>query len=251
MSSSKTLDRFSVRATECDLNGRMRPDALFAQMQEGAEKNASSMGLSHEALRRRGLFFALARLRLQAVRMPRFTETVVHTTWPGVPNRFFYPRYHTFETEDGETLCRAADLWVTLDPESRGVVSPARAGLVFPDTSGIPAPLELPLRLPPAPAGEPACFSRSPAYSDLDLNGHVNNTRYVTWLCDALGRGAFREGGFIRELTVSYEKEIREDAPLSLSLVRNGEAFSFAVFSAGGLRHFEARGVLERGDGHA
>ena len=64
-------------------------------------------------------------------------------------------------------------------------------------------------------------------------------------LCDALGCGAFLSGRHIREMTVSYEKEIRDTAPLSLSLVRQDRAFAFAVSSEDGSRCFEARGLME------
>lgn len=48
-------------------------------------------------------------------------------------------------------------------------------------------------------------FSRAPQYSDFDVNGHVNNTKYLAWLCDALGFDALR-GAYIGDLVAGSEK---------------------------------------------
>ncbi|MBQ8128888.1 MAG: hypothetical protein IJ175_01395 [Clostridia bacterium] len=106
------------------------------------------------------------------------------------------------------------------------------------------------MKLPPDLAGEPAETERRPLYSDYDLNGHVNNTRYIAWLCDALGRSAFDDGRALQELTVSYEKEIRGEGALRQLLTRSNGAFSYRLLSPEGTRHFEARGTLTGGNDH-
>ena len=231
-----------VRPTDCDLFGRMRPDALFIAMQEGGEHHAFSLGFGYDALKARGLFFALARIHLKTLRAPRYGETLVHTTWPGTPNRFFFPRYHTFTLGDGTPLASAAALWVLLDAQNRRIVSPAKSALEFPDNSDIPAPAPLPMRLP-VHKDMPTPFARAPRYTDYDVNGHVNNTRYIAWLTDALGVDALR-GRYIGELTAGYEKEIRSGDPLDLSLARDGDEFTFLVSSAAEGNHFVAGGTL-------
>ena len=244
-----TGDLYSVRATDCDYNGRLRMDALFIMMQEGAEHNAATLGAGHGQLLSRGLFFALTRMHVRITRMPRFGETVLHSTWPGVATRFFFPRYHTLTLEDGTPLAAAAGLWVTLDTEKRTVVSPVKAGLGFPDTSDLPAPCEEPMKMPAGCTGDAVLSSRSPLYSDYDLNGHVNNTRYISWLCDALGKSAF-DGDALYDLVVGYEKEIRDEAPLTQQLIRSGDAFSYRLLSPEGARHFEAKGTFAGRDRH-
>ena len=239
-------ETFAVRPTDCDMLRRMRLDALFIAMQEGGERHARSLGAGYDALMAQGLFFVLARIHVRTQRAPRTGERVVHTTWPGTVNRFFFPRYHTFTLEDGTPLAQAAGLWVLLDTQNRRVVNPAKASLGFPDNSDIPEPIELPLRLP---AQGEACKSltRAPVYSEFDINGHVNNTRYIAWLCDMLGMDALR-GHYVGDLIAGYEKEIRGEDPLSLSLAREGDAFSFRIASAAGEKHFVAGGTLRQED---
>lgn len=237
-------ETFLVRPTECDLYGRMRPDALFIVMQEGGERHAIELGFGYKTMRALGLFFVLSRVHIRTQRAPRYGDYVVHTTWPGTPNRFFCPRFHTFTLEDGTPLLCASALWVVLDVVTRKTVNPLKAGLAFPDNSTIPMPLELPARLPPL--GKNAIHQvRTPYYGDFDVNAHVNNTRYIAWLCDALGTKAM-QGHYIGSLIAGYEQEIRTIEPMNLSLTRDEEAFSFRVTSVDGKLHFVAGGSLRK-----
>ena len=237
-------EKFTVCGGECDMFSRMRLDAIFMSMQEGGERHAKMLRLGHDAMLSKGLFFVLSRTHLQIHRMPRCGEAVIHTTWPGVSNRFFCPRFHTFTLEDGTPLLSAGALWVILDSENRKIVSPLKADLCFPDNSDIVPPVSLPSRVP-KPGSDPTITSRAPVFSEFDINGHVNNTRYTAWICDALGADTLG-GAFVSDLIVSYEKEIRTDEPLSIQLSRTGSAFTFQVLSHDGISHFFAAGELCR-----
>ena len=235
-------ETFTVRSSECDLYGRMRLDALFLSMQEVGEHHACELGVGHDAMQERGLFFALSRIHVRVVSAPVCGQTITQTTWPGESNRFFCPRYHVFTAEDGTLLAAAGALWVMLDFEHRGIVSPLKLDLHFPDTRDLPAPVALPNRLPPM-ATDVRTHTRTPVYCDYDINGHVNNTKYIAWLCDTLGREALRNA-FIGDIVAGYEKEIRSDAPLTESLSLRDGAFTYCVSSESGMKHFVAGGTL-------
>ncbi|MBR5225842.1 MAG: hypothetical protein IKV90_09305 [Clostridia bacterium] len=237
-------ERLIVRGAECDMFRRMRMDAVFMAMQEGGERHAKMLGLGHDAMLAKGFFFVLSRTHVQVSRMPQCGETIVHTTWPGTSNKFFCPRFHTFTTEDGTPLLSAGALWVLLDTVNRRIVSPTKIDLGFPDNSDIPDAVPLPNRLPRVGENASLC-SRTPVFCEFDINGHVNNTKYVAWILDTLGAQAL-DGRFIRDLTVSYEKEIREIAPLTLALSREEDAFTFQVLSESGMKHFSAFGSLAK-----
>ena len=238
-------ETFVVRATECDKFRRMRLDALFISMQEVGERHAIELGAGYEAMMARGLFFVLSRIHVNITRAPRCGEKVIHTTYPGVSNRFFCPRYHIFTLEDGTPLLTAGALWVMLDTVNRKIASPLAVNLGFPDTSDIPAPIDLPVRLPAMRMENAAVSTRMPRYSEFDINGHVNNTKYIAWLCDALGSKAL-EGMYIGDLVAGYEKEICDEADYTLSLAREGDAFSFTVLSPDGKKNFAAGGCLRK-----
>lgn len=234
---------FTVQAADCDPQGRLRLDALFVAMQEGGERHAIQLGVGYDAMKARGLFFVLTRIHVSTSRMPRLGETVVHTTWPGVSNRFFCPRYHVFTLEDGTPLCAAGALWAMLDTQTRTIVSPLKMDLGFPDTSDLPAPVSLPNRLPTLiPGGVQTVHI--PSDNEFDVNGHINNTKYIAWLSDAVAH--HDERLFIRELTAGYEKEIRSHSELTLGFSTADDSYSFVVSSADGEKHFVAGGTLSK-----
>ena len=237
-------ETFTVRASECDLYGRMRLDALFLSMQEVGERHACELGVGHDAMQQRGLFFALSRIHVHVADAPVCGQAMTQTTWPGTSNRFFCPRYHVFTAEDGTVLAAAGALWVMLDFEHRSIVSPLKMDLQFPDTRDLPAPIGLPNRLPPM-AADVRTRTRVPVYCDYDINGHVNNTKYIAWLCDALGCDALRHA-FIGDIVAGYEKEIRDAATLTESLSLQDGAFTYCVASGAGGKHFIAGGTLSR-----
>ena len=57
--------------------------------------------------------------------------------------------------------------------------------------------------------------SRSVCFTDLDVNGHMNNTRYLDWIMDLLPSG-FHQDHAIKDLTLCYMNEAREGQDLNL-----------------------------------
>jgi len=87
----------------------------------------------------------------------------------------------------------------------------------------------------------------TPQFTELDVNGHVNNTRYISWLCDTLGNKLLKHQ-YLGDLVIGYEKEICSDDPLNISLSHQDDRFTFMIASQSGERHFAAGGTLHMED---
>lgn len=220
-----------IQTRDIDYRERWRPSTIFTAMQETGTTHAQRLGFGREMTLAQDLVFVLSRSRLDMQTYPRLGDAVCTSTWPGKANRFFCPRYHTFTRPDGTPLGAASTLWVLINVKTRQVVSPLKANLPFPDTSDLTPPCPAPDKAAQLEHAAPTLRTYESLYSDIDLNGHVNNTRYVDWLCDSLGTPAF-ENASIGTLVVNYEKEIKPATPLSLSLRRDGERFSFLAEGA-------------------
>ena len=57
---------------------------------------------------------------------------------------------------------------------------------------------------------------RTVNFSDLDVNGHMNNTRYLDWLCDLIPADFHREHP-VKAVTICYMSEALEGQQLQLS----------------------------------
>ena len=71
-------------------------------------------------------------------------------------------------------------------------------------------------------------------YCDVDVNGHVNNTRAGDWICDMLGPERLK-GRPIRHLVINYSREITGGDPVDLSLTLRDDRFSMACRRDGDL----------------
>ena len=57
--------------------------------------------------------------------------------------------------------------------------------------------------------------TREVMYSDIDLNKHMNNARYLEWVMDLLPQNVL-EKCFIGEMTMHYQKEIAPESIVDL-----------------------------------
>lgn len=159
-----------------------------------------------------------------------------------MPNRrVFFPRYFVFRDADGRQIGCAGSLWVLLDITTRKMGSPAEIAARMPDNHDLTAPMGMPATVEEIP-GAATEASRLPVYTDLDVNGHVNNTRYLDWCCNALGIEVMRNHAMLT-FCVNYNQEILPGQEVRTVLHRDGERFSFSGFE-GDVRHFDVGGTL-------
>ena len=111
-----------------------------------------------------------------------------------------------FELKIGEeAIGQALSAWVILDRETRRILRPTQ----------MPAArsyLELAPGNCPAVPGKLLCTALAPhhvhtvRYSDLDINGHMNNVKIVDVVCDGLELDR-QDGLFVSEIQVNYTSE--------------------------------------------
>ena len=112
---------------------------------------------------------------------------------------------------------------------------------MIPDNSDLVPPMGLPSTVAEA-GGEEIETIRQPAYTDLDVNNHVNNARYMDWLSDALGAGVMGKK-YLSSICINYDAEVRPEQEVKLTLQINGDAFSLFGYHDE-KRHFEIGGSL-------
>ena len=238
----KTLQtNFMITAAQTDLNARLRPGALLEMMQEMAGLHAERLGIGREKLLADNLVWVLTRLEVRMERWPRFGESISIETFPMPNRRWFFPRYFIFRDADGSEIGCAGSLWALLDIHERRMCKPDPVIATMPDNSDLTPPMGMPATVAEC-SGEPVCESRFPVYTDLDMNGHVNNTRYADWCCNALGVDTMRTQE-LAAFAVNYNQEILPGCAVETALRCDGNTFSYSGF-IGGKRHFDVGGTL-------
>lgn len=228
-----------IRTRDADVNGHWRPSAILETMQEAAGTHSAILGCGRDVLIRQNMVWILSRVELQMDRYPSIGETIRVATMPMPLRRFFFPRYYIFTDEQGKEIGRGGSLWLLLDINTRRMMPPGDVASLLPDNSDLKAPLGMPPTVELL-EGEETVLPCHPVYTDLDVNGHVNNTKYADWLCNALGFDTMK-AYTPKSIVLNYNAEVLPEHELSLHLVRNEERFRLtgyhgekAAFDIGG-----------------
>ena len=205
--------KMQIPNVAADCFGRMKASWLLACVQEVAGEHSQALGASNGEYNGRRLFWAVTRHRVQIKRLPRAKETITIKTWPCPTTRVAYPRATAAYDEGGNELFRAMSLWVLMDADSRAMVLPGKSGV---NVEGITLGDELDAPVSLAPAGGEQEEKRQVRFTDLDVNGHMNNTQYLNWVEDLLP-AAYHKDHIAKGFTVCYLNEALEGQTLDLN----------------------------------
>jgi medium-chain acyl-[acyl-carrier-protein] hydrolase len=207
------VKQFEINDLYVDCFGRLKPSAILFLAQEVAGHHCLRLGLDWETLAAKNLFWAIVRTKAQVTRLPHRGETVTVRTWPMPTTRTAYPRAMEILDEAGNVLVRTISLWVLMDLSKRTMVLPGKSDV---EVEGIALGTELSSPRNITPAELESHTTRTVAFSDLDRNAHMNNTRYMDWVCDLLD-GQFHRHHGLKEFNLCYINECREGQVLQLS----------------------------------
>lgn len=202
-----------LRACHCDVQGRWKPSAVLLTMQEVGEDHAAALGFSRDFLVGHGMCWVLSRQKVMMRDYPRCGDEVRVITWPGPLQGLYFTRYFRFERPDGSLLGGAATAWVLFDLHERRLLRPAALPGRVPVHEGRQPLLELPGKL--HMDGLTPCARRTVGYSDLDVNGHMNNASYADWVCDIADFARLSRRG-LASWQINYINEGRQGQPIRL-----------------------------------
>ena len=193
-----------LKSKDVDMFRRLRVSRLFELFQEASIRHTEQLGMGREKTLDKGLLWVLLMQRAEVIRMPEYDEEIVLKSWPGETMHLLFPRYYCVETAAGEKLIRASALWSLVDAGTRKVIFPEKYGIVIQgEKNG--EKIDLPGSIPrPEPEKEQRF---TVPYSFVDLNGHMNNTRYYDLAEDCIGAAA--EGKQLKRIDTEYTNEAR------------------------------------------
>ena len=212
---------YTICRHDGDHHGNAKPGALLRYGQQIATMHAEAAGLNDELYAATHTAYVLAKLALHIDRTPRVDETLTVTTRPERCKRAVNKRITFFNDAAGRQVAVLDSRWVLIDTDKRLILR--KHPEAFNDCWAEDVPFELPMKMVKAvpedcaPAGE-----YTATYSRCDMNGHMNNTRYVDILCDALPWNVWDEGE-VRDLKVYYHREVPRGASFALLQAQTGE----------------------------
>lgn len=236
-------ETFSLRPRDCDLNEKWRPSAILETMQDVAGTHSMLLGCGREELIKKRIVWVLSRSELHMDRYPSVGEKITVHTFPTPTRICFFPRYYIFTDTHGEMIGKAGTLWLLLDLSTRRMLPPGDIGKLIPDNKDLSVPMNLPATVGNL-QGEEFVSCYSPVYTDLDANGHVNNTRYADWLCNTLGIELMTEYEPDR-MIFNYNHEVLPGHEVTLRRILKGNEYRLSG-SVNSSVAFEIGGTLRK-----
>ncbi|GHT65457.1 acyl-ACP thioesterase [Spirochaetia bacterium] len=198
-----------------DTSDRLTAAATFDLFQETAINHAENLGVGREALVRSGQGWVLSRISVQWDRRPAWREEVTVRSWPRGWEKLFALRDYDIRDAEDKPIVRGRSGWIVLDIEKRRPLRPQTVMEKLPLNDGINALPGSPVAVDTRADYErldariSACIGeRKAAYSDIDYNGHMNNTRYIQWIQDTIEPGVLEAAAQMR-LDINYLSEVK------------------------------------------
>lgn len=238
---------FEIGTTMTDLYNNCRPAALLEMIQELGTDHANILNMSREYLvEHHHACWILARVWVHMERPIHAGERLTGTTWHREAKGLILYRDTDFFVGE-ERVGEAVAAWVVADLESRKMLRPSVIETIA--ASKVPEKVkEKELRLIKSPKEKAHIYDRTVRYSDLDVNGHMNNTKYADVLMDALDPRELK-GKFLSELQLNYSQECRAGETMEIFRGTLGELCYIDGCGQDGKRRFEATVQFQREPG--
>ena len=216
--------QMTILSEQVDRTRTLKPSALLLMLQEIALDHSRALDLGSDKTLNRNLLWVVTRYYFEIERLPKYEEQITLETYPGPIRRVLFPRHFRMKDADGNVILRASSVWVLIDGEKRAMISPRQYDLPIYD--GLVLEDELPINRPAEPIETTREERFSVPYSYLDLNGHMNNTKYfdacIDWIADET------EGRPLQSISAEYQNEIhyRDEVKVSIGQKKGSYLFT-------------------------
>ena len=230
-----------VRLAGMDVDGRgiCKASALLNHLQIAATLAAEAGGFGRETLiQGYGAFWMLARSWYRLDRPLRWEEDITIRTWHrGGKAAMMYRDYDILV--NGELVGESVSGWVLANVETHRLMR-LSAIRELAGTGGGELCKERTLSKLHCPENLREAERRLMRYRDTDINGHVNNTRYADFACDAVHLERLEEDRFLSSMQIGYLAECRPGDLITMEAAEEAENAYVRGMDESGKSRFEA-----------
>lgn len=218
----KYSEHYQVPFYESDAFQNMKVSAMLAQALQLSGIQSTLLGRSDVWLAEQfNYFWAVIEHEVEVTRLPNFNEEIIIETEATSYNKFFCYRDFWFKDLSGNTLVKSKSTWVLMDRETRKVER-VKDEIVEPyeseKTSKILRPHQF---VKKSKMENPIEVTYPVRFSDLDMNGHVNNAKYYDWAADMVGL-EFLKTHQPEKIFIKYNHEVLYGEMMTSAMSHNG-----------------------------
>jgi acyl-ACP thioesterase len=214
---SPTYDMsYTLLSGDVDVDMNLRLPVMFRLFQDIAGLHSNNLGAGVEYLAdEHRATWVLVRAKAEIARLPGLFENIRIRTWPQAPARVYNRDYCIFG-EDGEVAVRSSSVWVIMNIDTRDIIT----GPIV-DFSEVDFLKERALggalpRFRGKPDDPSPVYEKTLRFSDMDYNGHANNTKYVEFAADAFSVDEMRQKR-MKSIEINFDHEASEGETLQIN----------------------------------
>jgi len=208
-------NKFRIRAFDVDANGRLKVNTILDYFQDAASNDAERLNFGYSNFVPRGLTWVLSWAKFEFFHFPKFAEEIKIQTWGKKQYKLYSMRDYLLFNSNDEIICKGTSAWLLIDSKS---LRPKILPQLFPEIQMLDtkdALSDLPKKIIPKAQTE-IVYSTQIRYSDIDLNQHANNAKYIELMLDCFDQ-EFHKKHIMKTLTVSYNAQSKYGDEIQLS----------------------------------
>jgi acyl-ACP thioesterase len=177
---------YRVHVYETGPDGMLNLYSLFNYMQDIASDHAIRLGFGRDDLMKDNRFWVLSRIYAVISEWPKWEDSIILTTWPNGTDKLFALRNYEVRYPDGRHIASGTSSWLILDLTTKKVQRPDSVLSTYNfDLHSESSPIRYATKIDPAADNSIESQTFRIKVSDLDVNLHTNNVRYLKWVSDS------------------------------------------------------------------
>lgn len=208
-------EEFEIRSYETDFKQDLRPFAFMNYAQYMAEKHATILKFGYENLLENQTVWVLSRVNVNFLEYPRWNDKVSFETWHKGTDRLFGIRDFRMTDSENKPIILATSSWLIIDIKTRRVQRVDKILQNNGENHELGDAVKEPAAKIESPKNPELCMVKRVCYSDVDVNEHTNNAKYIEWATDAIFT-EYSDCLRIKQMTVNFNSECRLNDEISL-----------------------------------
>ncbi|XP_020243882.1 palmitoyl-acyl carrier protein thioesterase, chloroplastic-like [Asparagus officinalis] len=209
---------FYIRSYEIGADKTASIETLMNHLQETALNHASCVGLmgdgfgSTPEMSKRNLIWVVTKMQVSVECYPSWGDVIEVDTWVSSAGKNGMRRdWYVHNRQTGQTIMRATSNWVMMNKQTRKLSKfpeevrteiqsyfMERGPVIHEDNGRLPKLNDN--------AADHVLRGLMPRWSDLDVNQHVNNVKYIGWILEGAPISIF-ENSELASMTLEYRRE--------------------------------------------
>lgn len=235
-----------INVYNVDMNKKARPAGLLRVMQECGSRQMADQRPSYDELLDKGQALMLSRLDMIIPREVSLDEEIEVRTWPCPSVRATFLRNYLVR-KNGEIAAMISSQWTLVNSETRKIMKVDEvdfSNYTMDEYVDVMPGSKFKISREDAETLE-AVGQKTVRLSDVDYNGHMNNTNYVDMLCDyipELTAGTHR----VTAMRIHFSKEASLGETIEIKRLRTpDDKYIFRTFRSDGDVNVEAEFTIE------